>query len=346
MNLSTALKFGYHAVRMKANRSYRVPLDVTVQLLRKCLFKCLYCPGDDASEEMLSRQVIFRLFREIRAMGGLRIHLTGGEPMLRDDLREIISEAKGLGFFVSMRTSGLRAAEQVSALKLLDEIQLSYDGPPEVRGAIGGDVAARVGDEALAVLRERGLPFRLVAVLTRLSIPHITWVVDRARDYHARVEFVPMQALAEEWDASGGIPECAGRLLPSEDENHQAVGRIIRLKLRGIPIASSLPYLEALLDWDEYPRTMSQSRRPSYRCMAWQSRCEIRADGEMRLCNWTAARGRGISVVAGGFRRAWERLERPDDCRSCIAPRHLEANLLLDLNRRAIMERCRALFRR
>jgi MoaA/NifB/PqqE/SkfB family radical SAM enzyme len=273
------------------------------------------------------------------------VHLSGGEPLLRDDFGAIVRCAKDLGLFVSLTTSGFRVEEQIEALRCADQVQISFDGPEAVRIALCGEECARVAARAVDVLERHGVPFWTVTVLTKLNLAHIDWVVDHARQHGILANFVAMDRQAETWNEANPMPPAARELLPAGDELRAAFRRLIALKQAGAPIGSSMPYLREVLDWEDYGETLSPRRSRRYRCVAWQSQCELLANGELHVCDWTRRRGMGVSVRAYGFKGAWERLPRPADCRSCLTSCALEPNLILSLNPGAVLNWGRRLIR-
>ena len=69
------------------------------------------------------------MLREARALGAVQLGLSGGEPLVREDLEQIVTEAHGLGFYINLITSGIGLTEaRIRALKAagLDHIQLSF----------------------------------------------------------------------------------------------------------------------------------------------------------------------------------------------------------------------------
>ncbi len=48
-----------------------------------------------------------RVLREARALGAVQLGLSGGEPLVRDDLEELVAEARALGFYTNLITSGV-----------------------------------------------------------------------------------------------------------------------------------------------------------------------------------------------------------------------------------------------
>ena len=45
--------------------------------------------------------------RQLRALGAVQLGLSGGEPLLRDDLETIVAEAHRLGYYINLITSGI-----------------------------------------------------------------------------------------------------------------------------------------------------------------------------------------------------------------------------------------------
>jgi len=337
--------FAYHALRINAQKRYRVPLTVNVQLLLKCPFACLYCPQDHSSDQGLKFEVLEGIFRDARELGGQRIHLTGGEPALRDDLGKIIRAAKDLGFFVSITTSGARVERQIEALALADQVQLSFDGPTEARGLLRGDAAAKVSQRAVELFVERKITFWTSTVLTRANMQHVDWIVDHARKLGIQANFVLMEAHPEDWTPANPMPQAARDIMPTPDENRAAVQRLIELKKQGAPIGSSTPYLRELLEWKDYGQLTSAAKSSRYRCVAPQSQCEVLANGDLHICDFTLQHGLAQNVIEHGFRGAFERLPWPENCNSCISACYLETNLMFSLNPSTVLNWARRIGR-
>ncbi|MBD9467417.1 radical SAM protein, partial [Pseudomonas sp. Pdm06] len=82
----------------------------------------------------LSTEQWFKVFREAREMGAAQLGFSGGEPLVRQDLAELIGEARWLGFYTNLITSGIGLTEQkISDFKKagLDHIQISFQASDE-----------------------------------------------------------------------------------------------------------------------------------------------------------------------------------------------------------------------
>ncbi len=98
------------------------PLNVMLAVTDRCNSRCRYCniPGrghpDETTEQLL------KLIDEIAAAGAVRLGLWGGEPLLRDDIGELVDHAKSRGLYVTMDTNGLLWPERAAELRALDHV--------------------------------------------------------------------------------------------------------------------------------------------------------------------------------------------------------------------------------
>ena len=113
------------------------PLAIVAELTHRCPLHCVYCSNplelqSRASE--LSTETWSRVFREAAEGGVLQADFTGGEPLARPDIAELIRRARAAGLYVSLITSGLPLDEaKLEALVQagLDHFQLSFQGARE-----------------------------------------------------------------------------------------------------------------------------------------------------------------------------------------------------------------------
>ena len=108
------------------------PLWLLAELTYRCPLHCVFCynPVDFArQEDELSTEDWFRVLQQGRELGAVQCGLSGGEPLVRDDLELIVAEAHRLGYYTNLLTSGVGlTAERASRLKAagLDHVQLSF----------------------------------------------------------------------------------------------------------------------------------------------------------------------------------------------------------------------------
>ena len=98
----------------------RVPLQVSIEVTRRCPLECLHCynnlpMGDlDARQRELSKEEHFRMLDELVEKGCFWILYTGGEIFARKDFLEIYTYAKKKGFLITLFTNGTIINEQIA----------------------------------------------------------------------------------------------------------------------------------------------------------------------------------------------------------------------------------------
>ena len=179
------------------------PFTLVAELTYACPLRCAYCsnPVDwQGIAASLSTADWSRVFREAAALGIVQLHLSGGEPLLRADLEELVREARSLDLFVNLITSGVPATlERLRALRDagLDAVQLSVQ---DARGVVGARIAGVDRHrQKLAVAswtRELDLPLTINCVLHRDNIDQVGELVALAEELGAhRLELANVQYL-------------------------------------------------------------------------------------------------------------------------------------------------------
>ena len=86
------------------------PYTLVAELTYRCPLRCAYCsnPTDWARHaDALTTDDWLRVFREAEALGVVQLNLTGGEPLLRDDLEPLVEGARRLDLYTNLITSGI-----------------------------------------------------------------------------------------------------------------------------------------------------------------------------------------------------------------------------------------------
>lgn len=185
-----------------------------VSLTDACNFKCIYCvpPGGFPSIERscyLSRKEIVRFVRLAGTVGIERVRLTGGEPLLRHDIVEIVRDIKQETFIkdLSVTTNGSRLHPLLKPLKEagLDRINISLDSldPERFKQVTLSNAYHEVLESTHRAL-ETGFPIKLnMVALKGLSSEEIIRFVQLAVDYPLEVRFLEFMPLC----GSGWYPD-------------------------------------------------------------------------------------------------------------------------------------------
>lgn len=163
------------------------PLWLLAELTYRCPLHCPFCynPVDYARQrEELTTSQWFDVMRQARALGCAQLGFSGGEPLLRDDLEELVGEGRRLGFYTNLITSGIGLTEtRLARLKELglDHIQLSFqDSTREMNDFLSStktfDLKARVAK----LIKQYDYPMVLNVVLHRFNLDHVGRIIEMA----------------------------------------------------------------------------------------------------------------------------------------------------------------------
>jgi pyrroloquinoline quinone biosynthesis protein E len=168
------------------------PLWLLAELTYRCPLHCVFCynPVDFAQHaDELGTDDWLRVLREARELGAVQCGLSGGEPLLRDDLEVIVAEARRLGYYTNLLTSGVGlTAERAAALKAagLDHVQLSFqDSTREVNDFLSHTKTFELKQRVAREIKAQGWPMVMNVVIHRLNIDHIDRIIGMAAELGA-----------------------------------------------------------------------------------------------------------------------------------------------------------------
>jgi PqqA peptide cyclase len=177
------------------------PYTLIAELTYRCPLRCPYCsnPLDYASrKDELTTAEWARVLGEAEKLGVVQAHLTGGEPLVRGDLEEVVRAAREVDLYVSLITSGVPLTrERLRGLREagLDCVQLSVqDADKASADRIAGRPAHAAKLKAAAWVREEGLGLTINVVLHRSNIDNIEAIIAMAEAMDAhRLELANTQ---------------------------------------------------------------------------------------------------------------------------------------------------------
>src|SRR3954469_15516674 len=171
------------------------PYTLVAELSYRCPLHCPYCSNPAAItgeryRDELETEHWTRVFAEARALGVLQLALTGGEPMVRRDLAELVAAAQASGLCSTLGTAGIHLTrERAVQLKEagLDHVQVSIQSPdPQENDRIGGGRSLDRKIAAARVARELGFPLTINCVLHRQNLDRIEEILLLAEELDAQ----------------------------------------------------------------------------------------------------------------------------------------------------------------
>jgi len=163
------------------------PRWLLAELTYACPLQCPYCsnPIDYAQHKQeLTTDDWKRVLTQARKMGAVQLGLSGGEPLVRQDLEEIVQHARQLGYYTNLITSGYGLTEaRILALKTagLDHIQISIQASSEeLSDYIAGTKSFAEKKRVAHLIKKHGYPMVLCVVLHRENIAQMADILNMA----------------------------------------------------------------------------------------------------------------------------------------------------------------------
>src|SRR6202165_966439 len=177
------------------------PLALIAELTHRCPLHCVYCSNPlelQSRANELPTEIWSRVFKEAAEMGVLQADFTGGEPLARTDILDLVRAARSAGLYVNLITSGLPLDEaKLDALVAagLDHLQLSFQGArEEIAAEISNTKSHAQKLRVLEWLKSRRVAVTLNFVIHRRNLDQLAEMLALAESSSAtRVEFAHVQ---------------------------------------------------------------------------------------------------------------------------------------------------------
>jgi MoaA/NifB/PqqE/SkfB family radical SAM enzyme len=322
MRLKNLFNMGWGALRANV-ANVRSPLNVMLSVTNRCTSNCIYCNIPNRGQRELTTKEILGLIDQLIEAGAQRLGLWGGEPLIREDIGQIIDYAKSKGLFVTIDSNGYLAEEQSRCLKNLDHFILALDGPEEMHDRNRGTGSFQKAMKAIRFLKGK-VPTWTITVLTKHNLESIEFILEIAKNFGFLATF---QVLHHN-EILGKNPES---FLPTEESYRIAIKKLICKKKAGAPIVSSLSYLEHLLNWPDYKKPMLSYSVDNLRCWAGQLYCNVDTEGSVYPCSLLVGKIKALNYLDVGFKKAFDYIQEVP-CRACNASCFTEYNYLYSLN--------------
>ena len=177
---------------MAGSNDIKPPLWLLAELTYRCPLHCIFCYNPTRyahTGSELSTSEWVDVMRQARALGAAQIGFSGGEPLLRDDLEELVQEARNLGFYTNLITSGVGLTDaRATRLKQagLDHVQLSFqDSTRELNDFLSHTRTFDLKKKVAHIIKQHDWPMVMNCVLHRHNLPHVDKIIEMALELGA-----------------------------------------------------------------------------------------------------------------------------------------------------------------
>lgn len=171
------------------NKTYYVPMDMSVDITLRCDLKCVHCYADAGPRnDVLSTEELCTVLQKIRAAGVAKIVLTGGDPPAHPDFLEILTFCAQRFLIVDVATNGYRIDNDM-AKKIVEmdkkgviTFRVSIDGREDTHDGIRGvDGSWRRAVDAVEILSGYTIPVSVTMTLNSHNVDNLEDVISTAK---------------------------------------------------------------------------------------------------------------------------------------------------------------------
>lgn len=240
-------------------------------LTNRCNLRCRHCYLGDAGRNDLALDRAIRIMDEFEMIQGLRLLLSGGEPLLHKDFWRINECLPGYTFRSVLLTNGTLIDEEVCRRLNVHEVQVSLDGMEKAHDLLRGKGSFRKVLNAIGYVKDAGIDVSIATMVTSYN----------------REDFPTMKKLLEGFDIKAwsiDLPCLAGNLL---DEPSLLV-----------------PYDEAIQYLGYAYGGGNHGSSPGYACGSHL--CAVTSNGHITRCGFF--REEAVGSIEDGLVVCWNRL--------------------------------------
>ncbi len=291
----------------------KVPLFCGHKLTYNCNLRCNMCPfwKRSSTDTSLAKEKV--ILKQIYDSGVFGIAFEGGEPLLRNDLVNILGFSRSLPLHTSLITNGTLLESRIDEIApyINGALYVSLDGLGKTHDTIRG-----VGGCFNKAIRG------IIASNEKVSVTINTTIL--ADNLH---EIEDMVKLAKELDVgifvAGAYNYCnADASAPTPNEIMQIAHKLIEMKNKGYPLMNSINYLKVM------------AKEKNWKCKPWVS-INVDPKGSLVLpCYVGNEYAPSVSILETDIKTAIDEFnwKETQNCQKCILHCYVEPSLVLSSN--------------
>jgi MoaA/NifB/PqqE/SkfB family radical SAM enzyme len=253
------------------------------------------------------------VLRQIYCSGAVGVAFEGGEPLLRQDLVDILAFSRSLPLHTSLITNGTLLESRIDEIApyINGVIYVSIDGLEETHDAIRGVGGSfRKAVRGICASKEK-VPVTINTTVISENVDEVESIVELAKDLGIKISV----AIAHEYCNTNASSPAAGKI-------SKIAHRLMEMKREGYPVVNSIGYFKVI------------AKEKKWRCKPW-TMINIDPNGNAVLpCYVHSDYASAVSVFKGGIKGAlsdfdWKKIE---DCQRCSLHCYVEPSLVLSRN--------------
>jgi len=296
----------------------KVPFFCGHKVTYNCNLRCKMCPFWKRPSQDSSLEQEKAILKQVYDSGACGIAFEGGEPLLRNDLVDILAFSRSLPLHTSLITNGTLLESKIDAIAsyINGVVYVSLDGLEKTHDAIRGvDGSFRKAIRGISAAKEK-VAVTINTTIMAENIDEIESIVTLSKELGTRISI----AVAHEY--------CnANASSPAIDKISKIAHTLIEMKQEGYPIVNSIDYFKVM------------AKEKKWQCKPW-AMINIDPNGNVVLpCYVHNDYSSGVSIFETGIKSAvsgfdWKKIK---NCRKCSLHCYVEPSLVLSGDFRAYL---------
>ena len=296
----------------------KTPLFCGHKLTYNCNLRCRMCPFWKRYSKDLSTESEKTTLRQIYDSGACGIAFEGGEPLLRNDLVEILAFSRSLPLHTSLITNGTLLESRIDEISsyINGTLYVSLDGLEKTHDTIRGVSGCfKKAVRGIMAAREK-VSVTINTTILAENIHDIEDLVKLAKELDIKISV----AVAHEY--------CNAKANPSAGhEIREAAGKLVEMKKNGYPLVNSISYFKVI------------AKEKKWTCKPWAV-VNVSPEGNLVLpCYVRNDYATSVSVFETDIKTAISGFEwkETQNCQNCSLHCYVEPSLVLSWDFRAYL---------
>lgn len=323
-NLLFFIKLGWLKIAGKTS-----PLTVIFNVTNRCNLHCKHCYASyykrSPKDEMTTAD-IKKVIDGLKVSGCLRINFCGGEPLLRNDIKEVIRYATLKGISVDLTSNGVLVPSRIEEIKDIKCLTISLDGKAGHHDILRGKGSAAKALKAIKAAQKIGIEVRVNMVVHKYNLTDLDYMINLAKKlgFKLHISLAINNIFGD---------KAAQNIKPEDMEFRKVLKHIIQRKKQGAPIFFSRTAYESVLQWPDF-NVEGVMNKPAPlgmpTCPAGKIFGLIDADGRFWACPHLIDKVKAKNVLKVGVVNAWKEAGK-HNCTGCYQVYHHDFGHLIDL---------------
>lgn len=302
----------------------RTPIRVMHFCTFRCNLSCQYCGICKTPKNEMTTEEVKRAMREFAEAGTIFWTFTGGEPLLRQDIGELVDYARNLFPIVTLTTNSLLLKERIDEVKSVNYFTISLDGPKEVHDYTRGEGTFDKVIDAIKTARKNGIDVVINTVIsianTENNCEGIKKLIEIASDLDCKLNFSAIYK-----DQFNRNMESVDNVFLSKEDHVEALELIKKNKRKKF---NFIMFSNTCIEHLKKPKKWKI-------CYGGRLFCDLFPDGTVIPCLFKE--NQGINGLKYGFKEAFNMLPKNENC-VCSSTCYTELNCIFSLKPKSVME--------